>query len=95
MLTMNETCHLCEQGEVELWLCTDEVTIVLVCDECDCAWLDLTTWSNMDTPLFVDAETLTVRGTPDSLQLARAATHADLGEHATRAPFIEISETHG
>jgi hypothetical protein len=34
-----QICNLCQAGVVGLWLCSDG-RIVLMCDECDAAWID-------------------------------------------------------
>ena len=40
MLFIKEDCPVCSYGNVGFRKCSDQKTIVLMCDECDAVWLD-------------------------------------------------------
>jgi hypothetical protein len=48
MLYVTETCPVCTAGNIGFRRCSDGVTIVLMCDECDSVWLDPARRSSAD-----------------------------------------------
>jgi Zn-finger nucleic acid-binding protein len=40
MLYLEERCPICTTGNIGFWLCSDQSTLVVLCDECDSVWLD-------------------------------------------------------
>jgi len=81
MFYVKELCAYCQAGAVGFRRCSDQVTIVLMCDECDFVWLrpDRTTLADA---LFPSMETSQVPGTP----------YAVGGEGAGWATLAEIEQ---
>lgn len=42
MISIKSICPFCEQGARRFYKCSDNKTLVLLCDECDSIWLDPT-----------------------------------------------------
>ena len=60
-------CPICGTGVVGFYLCSDQITIVLMCDECDAVWLDPTTTDGAHA-LYLGGPPFMVPGTDCSLQ---------------------------
>lgn len=72
MTSIKSICPLCEQGARGFYKCSDNKTIVLLCDECDAIWLDPTKTNEPDS-VFASAPDYQIPG----LQCALSGEAAD------------------
>ena len=89
---MQSPCPICSAGLRGFRLCSDGVSVVLMCDECDAVWLD---------PARVDASEVVYPEPPEFLVEGRECSiAAPPGQWATRtqidaAGWAEFVHAHG
>jgi hypothetical protein len=75
MLYVDGTCPCCDAGMMGFRICSDGITVVVVCDECDRAWFDarrlgtadaeavnLPRWRIADSEVFLEGSRWATRG---------------------------------
>ena len=89
MFYVKGVCTYCEAGQVGFRRCSDGVTIVLMCDECDFVWLHPQSLDLKDA-VFPDMNTSKVPGTNHSVGGGAAgwATRAEV-ERAGWQSYID------
>jgi hypothetical protein len=77
MLVIHDTCPFCGQGAIGFLHCIDTLDVILLCDECDSAWLDPATITAQEAR-FPDPPDFLVPGVQCSLYRTRWATRQEI-----------------